>query len=166
MRAAAEIDEVVHGVERHRVDDAAALARAGALVAGLARDRGAADGPQQVEQLDLEVLAAVPHERGRAIDRHLLAGEGGALVAERPHALLDRREVGLADRLREHDVVVEPGIRRRPDPELRLRPDVLHRGRQQMRAGMPHQREVPARRLVRSSADAGAFGCGRRGRGC
>jgi hypothetical protein len=93
VRAAAEIGEVALRVER----DVAV--------------RG-------VDQLDLVRLAVVREARSRLVTADLRPLPRPALRDLAPDLVLDRREVGLVDRLGELEVVVEAVLDRRPDRDL------------------------------------------------
>src|SRR5215469_3534641 len=62
------------------------------------------------------------------------AAEQLALLDDLPHLLLDLLQVVRSECRRHIEVVVEAVLNRRPDPELRLRKDALHRLRHDMRS--------------------------------
>ena len=135
MRPATEVGEVPLRVER---DLALRLAR----------------------ELDLVWLLFALEACDRLLARELLARPRTALRDLPAHLLLDRFEVGLRDRLRELEVVVEAVGDRRPDRDLHSGMEAQHRLREQMGSRVAEHRErVGVRRVARrQNLDALAVG--------
>ena len=119
VRAAAEVDEAVLLVER----DLLALG-------------------QRLGDLDLVRLALRREARhGVLARRHdALVGVRAALE-DRAHLVLDAREIGLAGRLGEVEVVVEAVLDRGADRDLGAGPEVLHGLGHQVRGGVAQHRQ-------------------------
>ena len=137
MRPAAEVGEVALGIERDRSF-------------GLPRE------------LDLVRLALALEPCDRVLARELLPRPGAALGDLATHLFLDRLEVGLGDRLRELEVVVEAVRDRRPDRDLHAGMEAKHGLRQQMSCRMAQNRErVGVGRIARRQ-DLDALAVGKR----
>ena len=122
VRAAAEIGKRAVAVERD------------ALLAAL---------DQVLDQLDLVVLALLQEALQRVLRGHVLALErlGGLDVLA--HLLLDALEVilGDLDAVREFEVVVEAGVDRRPDRDLRAGVELADRRGEHVRGVVADQLE-------------------------
>ena len=125
MRAAAEVGELALGVDADGRDG----------LAGLLRRRD-----EVFDELDLERLVepgrqvagraagcAGPEHGQRLVDRDLEASDGFVLGDDLGHLLLDARQVGVGDRLRQEEVVVEAVLDGRPDGVLGARPEAQDR---------------------------------------
>ena len=125
MRAAAEVGELALGVDADGRDG----------LAGLLRRRD-----EVLDQLDLERLVepgrqiagraagcAGPEHGQRLVGWDLEASDGIVLGDDLGHLLLDARQVGVGDRLRQEEVVVEAVLDGRPDGVLGARPEAQDR---------------------------------------
>ena len=129
MRAAAEVDEAVVLVER----DGLALGQA-------------------LGELDLVGLALGVEALDRLLARGVDALEGMRPARQdRAHLVLDAREIALAGRLGELEVVVEAVVDGRPDRDLGAGPEVLHGLGQHVRGGVAQHRQ---RLVVADAQDA------------
>src|SRR5262249_14389850 len=128
VRAAAEVDELALVIERDPV----------------LRDA--------LDDLDLVVLA----ERPKALDRvrlaHLLAPDRKVFLHDRPHRLLDARQILGGEAAGTAEVVVEAVLDHRTDRDLGLRPEALHRLCHQVGRRVPDDVE-PLRRVRRHGRD-------------
>ena len=125
VRAAAEVGEVALRVERDRT-----LGR--------------------VDELDLVRLALRREPRARLVGRDLLALPRAPLGELALHLGLDRLEIGVVDRRRELEVVVEAVVDRRPDRDLDARMKPAHRLGEQVGGGVAqHGERVGILRVAR-----------------
>src|SRR4029079_8702005 len=83
---------------------------------------------------ELPLVWLVREARLRLVGGRLLTGPLTALRELAAHLVLDASEVGLGDRLRKLEVVVEPLLDRRPDRDLDARVEALDRLGQQVGA--------------------------------
>src|SRR5262249_27634743 len=121
VRPPAEVGEVVGAVVRLRVEGDVAL-------------RG-------VHELELVRLVLSLETAARLLTGDLRARPRAALLQLAPDLLLDSREVLLANRLREIEVVVETVVDRRADRDLHARVKATDGLREQMRGGVPEDGE-------------------------
>ena len=145
VRAAAEVHELALPVDRHL---------------GLALPLELVDLIDLVRLLPLgEVRPGVGHRHDRSLERRLRLHDAVDLG-------FDGREVGLRQRPREVEVVVEAVLDRRAEAELRLRDDRRDRLRQDVSGGVAHDVEVVVPALRGDDLDGVAVGQRRaRGRG-
>ena len=116
MRAAAEVGEVALRVER--------------------------DGTvRRIHELELVRLPLGREPGARLVGRDLLALPGAPLGELALHLGLDRLEVGVVDRGREVEVVVEAVLDRRPDRDLDARMQPAHRLGEKMGCRVAEHRE-------------------------
>ncbi len=113
VRPAAEIDPVALAVQRDR------------FLLGNGSD-----------DLGLVLLALVAEERHRFVARHFLALNRQILLRDFRHPFFDGGEILGRERPLVREVVVEAVLDHRPDGHLRLREELLHRMRQQVRGGV------------------------------
>ena len=93
---------------------------------------------QSVQQLELVLVALLPEVVDRAVPRDLLAPVRRIAPGELDHLLLDRAEVVRRQRmLAQVDVVVEAGLDRRADAELRPGEERFHRFCHQVGGAVP-----------------------------
>ena len=131
MRAAAQVDERSVGIQGDRL-----------VVCEL------------VEPLQLERVVLEPPLSYFPI--HLLALEPIVRPNHLTHLRLDRLEIIGRERSRHLEVVVEPVLDCRPEPNLRFRVELSHRGRQHMRGRVPQH--VERRRIaVRQNLERDVF---------
>ena len=110
-------------LDRRRGLQVRAAAEVGEVALGVERDRALGG----VDELDLVLLALGREPRPRLVGRDLLALPGAPLGELALHLGLDRLEVGVVDRRREVEVVVEAVLDRRPDRDLDARMQPAHR---------------------------------------
>ena len=107
-----------------------------------------ARGDEVVDDLDLERLVALDHERASLGRRHLAQLErmvrGDALA----HPRLDRGQVVGRERARQEQVVVEAVVDDRTDPQLRAREHVHDRFGEDVRSRVAHRTELAARAMI------------------
>ena len=84
----------------------------------------------------LVVLAQVLEERDRLVARHHLALDLQVALGELRHVLFDGRKIFRRERALVGEIVVEAVLDHRADGDLRIREQLLHRLRQQMRRRM------------------------------
>ena len=113
----------LEGLDRRGGLQVRAAAEVGEVALGVERDRALGG----VDELDLVLLALGREPRPRLVGRDLLALPGAPLGELALHLGLDRLEVGVVDRRREVEVVVEAVLDRRPDRDLDARMEPAHR---------------------------------------
>ena len=104
-------------LDRRRVLEVRAAAEVGEVALRIERDRALGG----VDELDLVRLALGLEPRAGLVGRDLLALPRASLGELAVHLGLDRLEVGVVDRRREVEVVVEAVLDRRPDRHLDAR---------------------------------------------
>ena len=119
-------------LDRLRVLKVRAAAEVGEITLGIQRDVPFGG----VDELDLVRLVLGGEARLCFIARDLLAGPHATFLQLALDLVLDRREVGLGDRLRELEVVVEAVLDRRADRDLHAGVEPAHRLGQKVRRGM------------------------------
>ena len=119
----------LEGLDRLRVLEVRAAAEVGELALRVERDVALG----RVDELDLVRLALDGEALARLVARDLLALPLAALGELAADLLLDPLEVGLVDRLRELEVVVEAVLDRRADGDLHARIEPPHRLGEQVR---------------------------------
>ena len=132
VRTAAQIDEIAGAEEGHGL---CALAHNG-LVAGLFRDGRRALVAQELQELHFQRLVLALHIGDGVGDRQLFTDEAMLVRPHFLHALFNLRQIVQRQRLRQGDVIEEPGRCRRPHAKLRVRIQILDRGGHQVRGRM------------------------------
>ncbi len=115
-----------------------------ASVAGYAAAR-AVSRHAALEADQLQLVRLVRQLAARLVVADHAAAEELALLDDLPHLLLDLLQVLGGERLGHVEVVVEAVLDRRPDAELGLREQVLHRLRQHVRGRVPQDVEAIGR---------------------
>ena len=118
-------------------------AQVGPALVAVDRDRVAGGDLALLERLDdLALVGLIRETLERVGARNLLAHERLIGVDELAHAVLDLREVGLGDRTRQLEVVVEAVLDGRADRVSGAGPQVAHGLRQHVRRRMPQDVET------------------------
>ena len=136
----------LEGLDRRRGLQVRAAAEIGEVALRVQRDRALGG----VDELDLVLLAFGREPLARLVGRDLVAVPGAAFGQLALHLGLDRLEVGVVDRSRELEVVVEAVLDRRPDRDLDARVEAAHGlGEQVRRRVAEHRERVRVLRVAR-----------------
>ena len=127
----------LHGLDRRGVLEVRAAAEIRERTLRVERDRAL----RVARELDLVRLRLRLEARDRLLPRKLLARPLAPLGDLAPDLVLDRLEVGLRDRLRELEVVVEAVRDRRADRDLHSRVEAHDRFREQVRGRVPQDEQ-------------------------
>ena len=124
-------------LDRRRVLQVRAAAEVGEVALRIERDRALGG----IDELDLVRLALGLEPGAGLVGRDLLALPRASLGQLTVHLGLDRLEVGVVDRGREVEVVVEAALDRRPDRHLDAGMEPAHGLGEQVRGGVAENGE-------------------------